>query len=405
MPATFAEETAARLRASKETLVKRWLEIIALLSPLNKGEVFPGHDMIDHVPLLIDGIADYVADPALDINADAPVMAKAIELGRLRYEQGFDARQILKEYEILGNVLFDFLVEQAEQVKEHATRSDVLVCGHRVFHSIAVIQQLTTEGFLSLDEDRVAEREQRLRSFNRMVSHELKNRMGAAWAAADILKNEQVSADGERYLQLIVSNLASVHEIINDLIQLSHSTEAGQQHARNECLPDLVVRIKDELFDFADRRNVRIEVAWPLPSVEVPAVAADLALRNLITNAAKYRDEAKDDRWVRIEAELHEQDEGECEVEVRVHDNGIGVPEEDRPRLFERFFRARGARDIERGSGLGLSIVRETLESQGGSVRAEFPEQGSVFIFALPCARRSDSSQKATTERRRFSGV
>src|SRR5262245_53604187 len=183
---------AGQLKAARETLVKRWLELIAMVSPLHKQDVFPGHDLVDHMPLLIDGIADYVADPSLEISADAPVMAKAIELGRMRYEQGFDARQILKEYEILGNVLFDFLVAKGEDARATATRRDVLICGHRVFHSIAVIQQHTTEGFLSLDRDRVMEREQRLRSFNRMVSHELKNRMGAAWAAAELLQDDQL---------------------------------------------------------------------------------------------------------------------------------------------------------------------------------------------------------------------
>jgi signal transduction histidine kinase len=380
---------AARLKAARETLVKRWLELIALVSPLHKQDVFPGHDLVDHVPLLIDGMADYVADPSLEINADAPVMAKAIELGRLRYEQGFDALQILKEYEILGNVLFDYLVEQAEGVDATATRQDVLICGHRVFHSIAVIQQHTTEGFLALDENRVAEREQRLRSFNRMVSHELKNRMGAAWAAAELLREDQLALERERYLDLIVRNLASVQDIINDLIQLSHSTETGELSVRRERLTDLAIRIKDELRDFADRRNVRIEIDDSLPEVDVPAVAAELALRNLVSNGAKYRDESKEDRWVRIEATMREDDDT-CTVEVRVHDNGIGVPEEDRARLFERFFRAGAARSTERGSGLGLSIVRETLETQGGKVWAEFHEEGTTFIFALPCSVRHE---------------
>jgi signal transduction histidine kinase len=386
---TFARELAARLKAAKETLVKRWLELIALVSPLHKQDVFPGHDLVDHVPLLIEGIADYVADPSLEISADAPVMAKAIELGRLRYEQGFDALQILKEYEILGNVLFDFLVEQAEPLEVSAKRAEVLICGHRVFHSIAVIQQHTTEGFLSLDENRVAEREQRLRSFNRMVSHELKNRMGAAWAAAELLRDGQVPHDHERYLNLIIRNLASVQDIINDLIQLSHSTESGDSNARRALLADLAIRIKDELHDFADRRHVRIEIDDSLPTVEVPAVAAELALRNLISNGAKYRDESKDDRWVRIDAVMREDDDT-CRVEVRVHDNGIGVPEEDRARLFERFFRAGAARSTERGSGLGLSIVRETLETQGGKVWAEFHEEGTTFIFELPCSVRHE---------------
>jgi signal transduction histidine kinase len=78
---------------------------------------------------------------------------------------------------------------------------------------------------------------------------------------------------------------------------------------------------------------------------------------------------------------------------IRVRDNGLGVPERDRDRLFERFFRAHTASTsgIE-GTGLGLSIVRETAESLGGKAWAEFPEGESVFAFSLPCRRAEDQS-------------
>ena len=384
MPCAFAPEMARRLRAASEDLVKSWLELIAQFSALNKREVFPGHDLIDHVPTLIDGIAGYIEDPSLEITADAPVMAKAIELGRLRYEQGFDASRILKEYEFLGNVLFDFLVQKAEAVKADCTRAELLVCGHRVFHSIAVIQQHTTEAFLSLDDERVKEREQRLRGFNRLVSHELKDRIAAAWSAAQLMQDQQVEGNRDRYVEIIARNLATVHEIIDDLVHLSHTTEPGAD-SRREPLSDIVTRVIGELQDFTERRNVRIELAEDLPAVNVPAAAVELALRNLISNAAKYRDESKDDRWMRIEAVVRAPDAETCEIEVRVRDNGVGVPVEDRENVFQRGYRAHGGLNREPGSGLGLSIVRETLEHQGGRVWAEFPREGSVFGFEVPC--------------------
>ena len=79
---------------------------------------------------------------------------------------------------------------------------------------------------------------------------------------------------------------------------------------------------------------------------------------------------------------------------VVVQDNGIGVPEAQRARLFERFFRAHTAEPSRvsaiEGTGLGLSIVRETVQALGGRVGVEFPAEGTVFTFTLPCRRAAD---------------
>jgi signal transduction histidine kinase len=117
---------------------------------------------------------------------------------------------------------------------------------------------------------------------------------------------------------------------------------------------------------------------------------------NLVSNAVKYADPAKHERWVEVDGLLVADERGgPREVVVRVRDNGLGVPPDKRRRLFERFFRAHdgtGA-DVE-GTGLGLSIVRETIESLGGRAWAEFPGDGSVFAFAAPCRRVADAAPR-----------
>jgi signal transduction histidine kinase len=84
-------------------------------------------------------------------------------------------------------------------------------------------------------------------------------------------------------------------------------------------------------------------------------------------------------------------DEAPAYVMVEVRDNGLGVPEVQRDRLFERFFRA-GVESVSgvEGTGLGLSIVRETVESLGGHAWADFPHGESVFGFTLPIRRAED---------------
>jgi signal transduction histidine kinase len=114
----------------------------------------------------------------------------------------------------------------------------------------------------------------------------------------------------------------------------------------------------------------------------------------LIANAIKYSDPAKEKRWVEILGRVTSPDDAaEAQTIVEVRDNGLGVPEEKRSRLFERFYRAHEdtQADID-GTGLGLSIVRETAASMGGRTWAEFLEDGSAFCFSIPTRRKSDET-------------
>src|SRR5687767_1065935 len=108
-PAALATRLAGELRAVKRDLVRRWLERIEARVTLSANEVFPTESLLNHVPLLIDGIASYLESDETSLAADNAVGAKAMELGELRHEQGFDVYEILKELEILGAIIFSFL--------------------------------------------------------------------------------------------------------------------------------------------------------------------------------------------------------------------------------------------------------------------------------------------------------
>jgi signal transduction histidine kinase len=137
-----------------------------------------------------------------------------------------------------------------------------------------------------------------------------------------------------------------------------------------------------------------------LPAIEVNAAAVELSLSNLLSNAIKYADRSKSERWVAVDAKVEDEVRGVNRLTVRVRDNGIGVPSEGRMHLYERFFRAHATTnpDIE-GTGLGLSLVRDTIKALGGETWAEFaPEGGSVFAFSLPCRRGEDDAAVESTD-------
>jgi signal transduction histidine kinase len=391
---------AAALREAREDLVRRWLDRIIARVAVSPNRIFPTDELLNHVPILIDGIANYVEHPEQELGAEAPVIAKAMELGALRHAQGFDAYEILKEHEILGGVLYAYLAEVVEHTAVPGTRGELLDAWQRVGHAVELIRQATMTHFLRLWAERVREREERLRRFNRMVSHELKNRVGAIRGAASLLSEAWLeSTQRDRFVQMVRDNTEALQRVLDNLESLSR-IESDTRQRRNILLPQAVAEAARQLRDPASAKDVVIEIADDLPAVEVDAAAVELCLVNYLSNAIKYADDGKPNRWVKVTGELRfrERAEGGPELVVRVHDNGIGIPVQARGRLFEQFYRAHGqtVTGVE-GSGLGLSIVRETTESMGGRAWVEFPDGGgAVFAFSLPSRREEDAAAAGT---------
>jgi signal transduction histidine kinase len=395
-PCPLALTLARQLRASRDELTARWLERILSRVSIDANRVFPTEDLLDHVPLLIAGVADYVEDPARAVAAESAVVAKAMELGALRYAQGFDAYEVLKEYEILGGILFAYLTAQVDAIEEECTRAELFVCAHRVFHAIAQIEQATAVQYLQQMTERLSERDERLRAFNRTLAHEFRNRIGAAAGAAHMLGSMELPDQERRALAGVVErNVDTMRVTLEHLLELSRVNQADARQQRHVRLARAAAEAVRQLRDLARAHGVEVRV-HPLPDVEVSAAAVELCLANLVSNAVKYSDPAKRERWVDVAGELTAGNDDGPEVVVRVRDNGLGVPEGQREGLFRRFFRAHehSAAHVE-GTGLGLSIVRETVRALGGRVWAEFPEVGTTFAFALPARRGADRTPDA----------
>ena len=387
----LAVTLAERLRGHRDALTGRWLVRIADRVALTPNRIFPTDDLMDHVPLLLLGIADYIEDPARPVLADTPVIAKAMELGALRHTQGFDEHQLLKEYEILGGILFQFLADSVDTIDTDCTRAELITCAGRLFQAIAVIQQATTTQFLMLARAQIAEREDRLRTFNRALTHELRNRIGAAMGAAQIMEMDEIGeTERQRLNGVVLRNMEGMRGVLDNLLVLTGLPLESRQQ-RHVRLPEAAQEAARQVRAAARARNVELRIDPLLPAVEVSAAAVELCLTNLLANAIKYSDPQAETRWVEVRGRLVTVDGELLEVIVEVVDNGLGVPADSRGRLFQRFFRAheQAMPHIE-GTGLGLSIIRDTVGGLGGRAWAEFPEAGSLFAFSLPCRREAD---------------
>jgi len=160
--------------------------------------------------------------------------------------------------------------------------------------------------------------------------------------------------------------------------------ETNVQQHRHTRLPEVAQESKRQMREPALSAGVSLSIDADIADIEVNASVVELCLTNYLSNAIKYADPRKGERFAVVSAILEKNAVGDMEVVIRVRDNGLGVPAEKRGRLFEEFFRAHESIADAKGTGLGLSIVREAAGSQGGRAWAEHLANGSVFAVSLP---------------------
>jgi len=131
----------------------------------------------------------------------------------------------------------------------------------------------------------------------------------------------------------------------------------------------------------AEARGVAITIADGLPSITIEVARLELILLNLLSNGIKYSDPAKAVRYIEVGGDPTVAADGSWTISIR--DNGLGVPHELQPAIFDRFFRAHEHLDTKlgvSGSGLGLSIVVDCVDALGAAIGFESePGQGTTF--------------------------
>jgi signal transduction histidine kinase len=160
--------------------------------------------------------------------------------------------------------------------------------------------------------------------------------------------------------------LQRMSRIIDDLLTLSQFDHSQQTlHRKPVDFSDLVIEVCEQQRNQAKSKGVDLELARTVPAMmDGDSSRLRQMVRNLLDNAIKYTPGGG-----KVSIEL-EQSNGN--FELRVSDNGIGIPPDDLPRIFDRFYRADKARTrAEGGSGLGLSIVKEIAEAHGGRVEVQ----------------------------------
>jgi signal transduction histidine kinase len=228
--------------------------------------------------------------------------------------------------------------------------------------------------------------------FVSVAAHELRTPMTSIKMSSELLLAGAVGAlnDTQRqFLTTIKNNLDRMTTIVSDLNDITR-IETGRLRLELRPWPfravvDEVLRNSRGLFE-SKQQVLTLDMPDDLPPVLADSNRAAQALTNLLSNAYKYTPE-KGEITLSVRAEPAGQAGGW--LHIAVHDTGIGISPEDQSKLFQKFFRSedRTAREMAPGTGLGLNIVKNLVELQGGRIwfESEF-RRGSTFHFTLPLA-------------------
>jgi signal transduction histidine kinase len=219
--------------------------------------------------------------------------------------------------------------------------------------------------------------------FISMLAHELRGPMTTIMGFGYTLRDQFDKLDEEkrtRVIGTIVKEVERLSRMVNDLLDLSRM-EAGT--LRYELAPLELKEFVDSLISTHTSLQAKHIVSDDVPE-EIPRVLADRdrldqVMINLLTNATRYSPEGT---AIRVNAEAED-----SQVVVSVSDEGIGIPEGDADRIFEKFSMLPKPAWVKKGTGLGLFITRGILEAMNGRIWVESESgKGSTFYFSLPRA-------------------
>ena len=236
------------------------------------------------------------------------------------------------------------------------------------------------------------------RDFISNASHDLRTPLASMKAVVDTLRGGALDDPfaTQHFLDRLDTEVEDMTQIVQELLELSR-LESGRVPLRREptAVQSLVEPPVERLRPQAERAQLSLEmrIAEDLPEVVADAERVKQVVTNLVHNAIKF---TLPKGHVTVSADAKGGD-----VLIAVSDTGVGIPAEDVPRVFERFYKADRARSGG-GTGLGLAIARHVVEAHGGKIWVESVEgQGSTFTFSLPAVKPSRDAGGGANEESR----
>lgn len=212
------------------------------------------------------------------------------------------------------------------------------------------------------------------------IAHEFKTPLTTIKAATTALLSDDPPKPQRQkgFITIVDEEADRLSRLVTDAIQMAR-IEAGRVQLRREncSIGEIIARVVENMDSALAERKVELRISRELRDAPADGELIELAVRQLLDNAVKYSPGCSP---ISISAELRE-----GSVMVSVADHGPGIPDAERLRIFEKFYRARAPHHQIPGAGLGLAIAREIVHAHNGEIWVESrPGHGSVFRFSLP---------------------
>ena len=238
--------------------------------------------------------------------------------------------------------------------------------------------------------------EQMRRDFIANVSHELRTPLSILRGYVETLRDEPKQTPGElrRILEVMARHSDRLNALVEDVLSLARLESPGiELHRTDVELPALLHSIMRDWEKRFAAKQLKSHLNFPanLPRLQADETRLQELIYNLLDNAAKY---SKPGGTVFLRAET-----ADDTVRLSVRDEGIGIPQEDLPRIFERFYRADKSRTSQQpGTGLGLSIVKHIVQLHGGTVEATSQlGRGTTITVVLPARAAAENDRVTQT--------
>ena len=329
----------------------------------------------DMVAAIVDNMADGII--MTDSEGRVALMNPAAEAILDAHREAAQGRLLI---EITGDPEADSLLRRClEQGQPQATTVERSVPGHRYLSLTATPME---HGALLILRDLTELRrlEAVRRNFVSNISHELRTPLAAIKVLVETIQEElgQRSEVADGFLQRVDAEVNKMGQMVAELGELSR-IESGEVafDMRPSSASEIVYQASERMRPMAERSGLKLEVDIPpdLPPVLADRERIEQALTSLLHNAIKFTPRG----GITVSAS-----HSGSFVAISVSDTGIGIPADDLPRIFERFYKADKAR-AGGGTGLGLAIAKHIVQAHGGQIWAQSTEgRGSTFTFTIP---------------------
>jgi two-component system phosphate regulon sensor histidine kinase PhoR len=284
-------------------------------------------------------------------------------------------------WECFMPVKFNELVEAGIKDKKYFVEQ-VEIKDRTYLCNVNFLEEKKQAAFVLYDITEFKDLERIKKDFVANVSHELRTPLTAIKGFAETLEQDTKDPESRHYLEIIKKNTERLINIVADLMTLSQLEEMEKLlESEKVDLMSLIangIKISEHLIK-TKGLSVEVDAANDLPLIKGDVFRLEQVFINLIDNAAKYTEKGS----ITIKAVKEDSN-----VKVTVADTGIGIPEEQIPRIFERFYVVDKSRSRKLGgTGLGLSIVKHIVILHGGKISVESrPDSGTTFTVILPIA-------------------